>query len=424
MEKILERLGSPQKELRVLHVAGSKGKGSTCAFLAEILRSAGYQVGLYTSPHFYDVRERIRILTPTQKPRRNDRFLEGCIPVADFDRLIKSLRPVLDEEIFIQRYGKPTYFEVLTAAALCYFYRRGVDFVVLETGLGGRLDATNITEAVVAGLTPISLEHTQILGRTLKSIAREKAAIIKKGQQVVIARQSAEALAVIQERCRRVGAKKTCLGKEIRFERFEFSLRGQVFVVTTPVRTYALVTMLAGGHQLENAAVAIGMVEALEGQGFVVGPEAIRRGVARATWPGRFEIVAQKPGVILDCAHNPHSMQVLAETLREIFPTQKVYLVLGLSSDKDWAGVCRKIFPAVDDVILTQAQHSRALVWSKRKVASLGLGKRARSTSNLAEAMHLLKNEAKAHEIILIAGSIFLVAEAREIFMKTMEGCW
>ncbi len=420
MKKLLALLGEPQRKLKVAHIAGTKGKGSTAAFLAEILRQAGYTVGLYTSPHLVDFRERIRILRPRNKKRAHARMLTGCISEKDFVRVLAEMVPPIETIRRTPRWGELTYFEVLTALAFVYFKEQNVDFVVLETGLGGRLDATNVANPLVCGITAISLDHTAILGNSLAAIAREKAAIIKrKGVRVVVGGQPKEALAVIRRRCQRFRAKTVYLGEDILVQEEKVSWQAQLFCVRTSQHEYELETPLLGRYQLENASVAIGMAEALRAQGFVILDAAIRKGIAQVFWPGRFEILRRRPCVVLDGAHNPDSMRRLAETACAFFRDRKVYLILGVSADKDWQGICQAIFPVGYEVILTQASHPRALVWNKKTVASLAQGKKVFYADHTMAAVRYAQKKARPQDVILVTGSFFLVGEAREILRES-----
>jgi len=384
IEHLLKLLDDPHLKIKTVHVAGSKGKGSTCAFLSSILRSAGYKVGLYTSPHLYDLRERIRVLNG--KPRRT---LDGMISEKKLCATLEKIRPAI-EKVQTQS-GALTYFEVLTALAFQYFYDQKVDMAVLETGLGGRLDATNVVRPLVCALTPIGLEHTRILGKTLSKIAYEKAAIIKvKGQRVVVAPQAKDAAGVISRRCKEFGARVFWLKKNFQGRR-------------------DLKISLPGAHQVMNARVAMMIAELLKEDGFVITSSHCRRGLRQTFWPGRFEIVQKKPLVILDCAHTQESSKALVETVQEIFPDKRFKLILGLSQDKDVKGVCAALNPITAEVVFTRAHHPRALKLSRQRLQKFFPGKSISVTDNMTQA---LKGIATS-DAVVITGSIFIVAEAR-----------
>jgi len=400
-------LGNPQENLKFIHVAGTKGKGSTCAFAAYILRAAGYRVGLYTSPHLYYVNERIRILEPKASSSSLKEDFYGVIGDQEFSRLVKEFSKSIDKIRHDAKLGDLTYFEVLTGLAIVYFSRRKVDAVILETGLGGRLDATNAVDASVSGITPISLDHTAQLGKTLGKIAGEKAAIIKNPQsKVIVGQQPAPAMAVIMKRCRALKIKPFVIGKDIRVK-----ISGKTFSVMTPAATYkSLQTSLAGEHQCHNAAMAIAMVES---SGFKVKGQSMARGLRETRWPGRFEIVAKNPTVVVDCAHNVASAQVLVEALQKNFSAKRRIIILGLSNDKDISGVCKILAKGARLVVTTQSKHPRAYRFSDEEMKVLFRNQPVFSVSNIKDALTLARREAAKNDIILVAGSVFVAAEAR-----------
>lgn len=383
---VLCQLGSPQDQLKVIHIAGSKGKGSTSAFTANILREAGYTVGLFTSPHLYDVHERIRILKPGLTAAKGKIFPD-CISEKEFSRLIKKIRPQLESG----RGQGLTYFEVLTILALCYFKEEKVDWVVLETGLGGRLDATNVCDAIVSVITPISLEHTAQLGKTLAKIASEKAAIIKSAKSfVVVAPQKPEALKVIKARCRDVGAKTVLV-----------------------VRSKSMSSSLLGRHQQINAAVAVEIANVLK-----ISKAAVHKGLTKTFWPLRFEIISRQPFIILDGAHNPESCERLIETLGEVFSGKKWILIFGSSEDKDIRAMARLLTKNAQDVILTSAQHPRAVVWDDENAKKYFPKQNLVVTRSVATACRFAMKITGPQSLIVVAGSLFVAAEARLGFKK------
>ena len=418
---VLDRLGSPQNDLKVIHIAGSKGKGSTAAFTAHILRQAGFRVGLFTSPHLYDVRERIRILARSSNAVSQNEFLSGCIPKEKFNQLIKKIRPQLESGRHHAQFGDLTYFEVLTIVACCYFKNEKVDFVVLETGLGGRLDATNVCHALVSAITPISLEHTQQLGKTLVKISAEKAAIIKQSVNLipavaVIAPQSAEVMRVIRNRCRKVGARFTVVNRDIKTQFISSNIRRQKFSVNGKV----FATTLLGRHQIDNAAVAVGIIEGLRDLGFSINFTAVKKGIAETQWPLRFEIFAKSSQIILDGAHNPESCQRLAKTIRDVFPNKKVVLIFGSSDDKDINGMLGYLKPLCCDIILTSALHPRALNWTPENIKKFFKNENSFIAESVSTACKFALKIAANRALILSTGSIFLAAEARKEFGKIL----
>ncbi|MDP2653661.1 MAG: folylpolyglutamate synthase/dihydrofolate synthase family protein [Candidatus Omnitrophota bacterium] len=416
VEDVLSHLGDPHRSLRCLHVAGTKGKGSTCAFAASILRAAGYRTGLYTSPHLFDLRERIRLLKPQAREPSGDLFPD-CISEEELADVVSEVRLILEK--FRQPAGL-TYFEALTVVALQYFRRSKTDAVVLETGLGGRLDATNVVDADVCGLTPVSLDHQGFLGGSIPAIAAEKAAIIKTPRQkAVIAPQSDEAMEVILGRCREIGVSPWLVGRDIRFEIREKLLGHQSLDVTTPRGEYRNVSIpLAGHHQAANAAMAVGMVELLGDAGFRVSPKAVEEGLRNAVWPGRFEVVHRDPLAIVDCAHNPASVQVLVKTVLELLPGRRPVLILGVSADKDIAGMCAEFQKISDIVIATRSRHPRAHAFTGDELKRWFPGKTTSLADDPSQAASLAVSKAGSGGVILAAGSVFIAAEIRTHFLN------
>ena len=432
----LSVIGNPQKSLRIIHIAGTKGKGSTCAFVAYILKEAGFCVGLYTSPHLSDFRERIRILPAslpgaqaTKQSQNQDCFalrarndgldFEGMISQKELSALVRELKPAINKYNRQAKYGALSFFEVYTSLALLYFQRQRVDFAVLETGLGGALDATNAASSLVCGITPISLEHVEKLGKTIKKIAGEKSGIIKnKGVIVISALQDKEAAKVIRSRCRRFQAKLYAVGRQIKY------FQGQPgFIIQGLRRVYRdLRLRLLGVHQIANASVAIGLVEALSFYGFNIGIQAIRLGLNNTIWPGRCEVFSNNPWVILDGAQNLASAAALKSTLEDNFSStgksacggkyKKLILVLGISKDKDISGICKTLGPLADQIILTRAATPRAV----DPVELSGYFKRKTYlTQSVKEAQLLAKKIARQEDLILVTGSLFVVGEFRNV---------
>lgn len=404
----LTAIGNPQESLRVIHVAGTKGKGSTCAFCAYILREAGFRVGLYTSPHLRDFRERIRVLKPFVPGRKRQAGdFEGMISRSGLSSLVKELKPAIERYNRHSKYGELSFFEVYTAIAFLYFKRRNVDFAVLETGMGGKLDATNAADSLVCGLTPISYEHTQKLGKTLTKISREKSGIIKKkGTVVISAAQDKEARQIIHKRCKRFQAKLYEVGRQINYSGsgINFTVRGLRGVYKN------LRINLPGAHQIANAALAVGLVECLSSRGFNVASPAIRRGLYNTSWPARCEVISKDPLVILDGCQNLASATALRSAVKSSFSYRKLILVLGISDDKDIAGICRTLNPLADKVILTRANTPRAA--GVQKLLSY-FTRSPYLTQSVKEAKLLAEKIAHKDDLILVTGSLFVVGEYR-----------
>jgi len=435
LERIKEFLwiiGNPQESLQCIHVAGSKGKGSSCAFIAYILREAGYSVGLYTSPHLSDFRERIRILSVRRKAQGAKRDFEGMISKNELTNLVEKLKPAVEKYNRNSKYGPLSFFEVYTASAFVYFKKQKVDIAVLETGLGGRLDATNTVNPLVCVITPLSYEHTQKLGNTLREIAIEKAGIIKghkvtprlrsgqakspldfaRGRQshplvVISAPQEKVAMEVIKDRCKDIGANLYEVGKDITYRRNnnEFSVKGVLDEYPN------LRIKLMGEHQLINASVAIGAIEALRSNNIDVGKDYIRGGLFNTSWPGRCEVISRDPLVVLDGAQNVASIRVLKATIKESFQYKRLILVLGISDDKDLQGICKELANLADIVILTQANNPRAT--EPEILARYFNGKVVHKTPGVKEAKAISMRIAKKEDLILVTGSLFVVGEFR-----------
>lgn len=379
----LEFLGNPQGQAKFIHVAGTKGKGSTCIFIAYILKEAGYKIGLYTSPHLVDLRERIRVL-----PGKNESEFEGMISKGRLSKLVCELKPKIDEFNRRFSYGPLTFFEVYTAIALEYFKSQKVDFAVLETGLGGRLDATNAVNSLVAVITPISYEHMDKLGSTLRKIAGEKCGIIKGRELAVIsAPQKAEVKRVLQQRCKK--------------------LKVRLYEVTS----YKKIKLkLIGKHQLFNASVARKVIEVLNKEGIIkASKDVIVKGSSRAFWPARCEIIKRNPYIVLDGAQNSASVKVLRNTVEERFNYKSLILVLGVCQDKDIKGICSQLYPLAKKVILTRAENLRAM--NPLMLAGYFKGKEIYTTNSVAKAKKLSLRLAQKNDLILVTGSLFVTGE-------------
>jgi len=424
----LKLIGNPHHSLKCIHIAGTKGKGSTSAFCAYILREAGYNTGLYTSPHLSDFRERIRILPRKvikTKSHRPQGMFEGVIAKRDLADLVHRLKPAIELYNENSIYGQLSFFEVYTALAFVYFKEKNTDFVVLETGLGGRLDATNVVNPLVCALTHINYDHTDKLGHTLKKIAAEKAGIIKrqkaKGKRqnliVISAPQEKEVIQVIRQRCKKVGAELYVVGEDITYHKTKngFIVKGILGAYTN------LRIRLLGQHQIINAAVATGVIEALNR--IMATPVSmhnrgninichIRRGLYNTVWPGRCEIISKNPLIVLDGAQNISSCKVIKETVRQGFKYDKLILVLGVSRDKDIKGICNQLYDLADEIILTRADNPRA--YPPQELAKYFSGKNTYKTHTVQEARGLALSLAKKDDLILVCGSLFVVGEFRD----------
>ena len=398
---LLEALGNPHLGVPTVHVAGTKGKGSTTAMVASILEAAGCTTGLFTSPHLHTFRERIRV---------------GGQPISEdeFAGLVEALWPAV-EEMRRTGHGRVTVFELLTAMAFRCFRDRGVGAQVIEVGLGGRLDSTNVVQPLACGITSLGLDHTEVLGDTLAEIAMEKAGIIKPGVPVVCAPQMPEALQVVGDVCEAKGSSLTLAGEDIRWSPETATLDGQTFTLETTRRTYRLAIPLLGEHQLENAAVAVGLVEALAEGGIDVGREAIEEGLRRVEWPCRLEVLRRGPLVIADGAHNPHSAGRLVEAIRSLVPGRRLTLVVGVSRNKDVEGVAYELSRlSLAEVVATRSRHPRS---ARPELLAREFGRygaASRAAESVAEAVDEAVASASEDDVVLVTGSLFVAAEARE----------
>ncbi len=424
----LNIIGRPQSGLKCVHVAGTKGKGSVCAFTAYLLRRHGYKVGLYTSPHLSDPRERIRILNPVSfgEPCFGGDF-EGIIPENVFAGLVDRIKPRVEAFCSRSPSGPLSFFEVYTAMALEYFRSNSVDFAVIETGLGGRLDATNVVTPCAAAITSVSYDHTDKLGSTLREIAGEKAGIVKSLDggvplKVISAPQPADAAEVIRDMCGQKGAQLFEVGKDILYETEDLSIQSQTVSIKGVCGDFPGVRInLPGVHQASNAAVAAGLswaaVSSLSG---VLSPRAVIKGFGEAKWPGRFEFFPGERNVILDGAHNEDSARALAMTLRGHVPAGKVVLVSGASKDKDLKGIFGHLAPLARLCIATRSGNPRAFPADvvARCVSDLCPGTAVLEIPSVNDAMECAKASARADEFIVVTGSLFIVGEARDYLSR------
>jgi dihydrofolate synthase/folylpolyglutamate synthase len=343
IDRALEFLGHPERNFTIVQVAGTNGKGSTCAFIASCLASAGYRVGLYTSPHLVRVNERYRI---------NGRDI--------FDELLgQRVLEVAERYPEIGADPPPlTYFELGTLVALWHFAQERIQVAVLETGLGGRLDATTATQPAVTAITPISFDHMDYLGNTLAEIAQEKAGILKPNVPVIVSRQPAEALKMVANRAQEVTSP---LYQEGRDFDLEPESGGTLVYRGIHGSLSRIVLGLKGRHQWQNAAVALACLELLSDRGFSASPEQLRQGLRDPRWPGRLEQLGSEPVLILDGAHNPAGIDALVAALEELHPHRRIHLVFGVLRDKQWRAMISRLFPLCASVQLVAVSSPRSL---------------------------------------------------------------
>lgn len=385
---LLQLLENPQTNYKIIHVAGSKGKGSTSVITATILDQAGFSVGLYTSPHLYDFKERIRVLNQPYRSSKKNEVFGDTIKADAFVKLVNHLKPFVEQIHRKKKFGKLTYFEILTALALLYFKQKKVDFVVLETGLGGRLDATNAVSSDIAVITPISLEHTHILGKSMVKIAAEKAGIIKEPKQnVVLAPQVKLVSQIFEKRCR------------------QFLIQPRVVKLKVDLKTNLL-----GAYQQVNISTALGVIDCLREKGYDIPVSAVRRAVQNIFWPGRLEIIGHRPMLIVDGAHNLDSVEKLIQSVKGIIGPKKVILIFSAAKDKNVKGMLNRLKRISNDIILAQMNHPRSFVFTRELSGTIA--------PNVASAVKLALAQAKKEDVILVTGSLFLVSEVRKLWFN------
>jgi dihydrofolate synthase/folylpolyglutamate synthase len=422
MFALMESLGNPQNQYPIIHVAGTKGKGSVAALCAYALNAAGYKTGLYTSPHLWDYVERIQI---NGEPISHEQLIE----------LVEEVKPA------VAKIPKLTTFEITTAIGLLAFAKNDVNAAVIEVGLGGRLDATNIVTPKVSVITSLSYDHMAVLGNTLAAIAGEKAGIIKEGVPVVSAPQPKEALDVLE----RVVKMKSCpfilVGEDVKFERLASSLDGQTlrlsspalpkehrddvsriesfhFALSTQPHTLDLTIPLLGVHQIENAAIAYA---ALKASRIPISEEAIKGGFSQVHWPARFDVLRREPPVVIDSAHNRDSARRLRETLDEYFPEFPVILIFCALEDKDISGMLEELKPRLECVVATRADHPRApsAAWMAEQVRGAGIPVEA--LTPVANALERALELAGTRKLVLSAGSVAFAGEVSAAWRKRLE---
>lgn len=398
IKAILEAIGNPHLEVQTIHIGGTNGKGSTAAMMASILQQEGYHVGLYTSPHLIRFTERIKVDGKEIDPE-----------------VVAELTDWIRERIEISGVTPPfTFFDFTTAMALLYFKQKRVDLAILEVGLGGRLDSTNVVEPLLSVITNVSKDHEEVLGRTLLKIAYEKAGIIKKGRPLVTAASQPQILRVFSKICKEKGSPFYRMGKEFSYipcERGHFHYRG------IHRKFWDLTVNLPGPHQIINAVTALGAMEVLDDLGYVVSNEAMINGLNRVEWPGRLEMVCSSPRVFLDGAHNPAGALVLKESLQKEFEYNRLILIIGIMKDKNYKFILRTLAPIADHLILTQPNIPRA---ASPELLQKTLGqneKKVEIVRGVQKAIDRGLSMASSEDLICITGSLYTVGEARAYFL-------
>ncbi len=408
--RLLRLLGDPHTRFPSLHIAGSKGKGSVAAICAEALRAAGLRTGLYTSPHLQDFRERIRVLAPDDA--------NGLIAREQVAVLVARLREVVPEVPDL------TYFELVTAMAFLHFARQEVDVAVVEVGLGGRLDATNVLQPLVSVITHLELEHTALLGNTLREIAAEKGGIVKPGVPVISAPQAPEAQAELERIAAEHGAPIILVGRDWQANGTPATALGDVQQITLtrsadpaflpPATVFTL--SLLGATQRENGLVAVAALAAVRHQFPGLTAAAVGEGLASVEWPGRLQLLQEAPAVVADGAHTPEATQQLAETLRELHPEGRLWLVVGATGDKDLAAVLAPLLPDAAGVFATHADNPRAASTAEIVATVTALGYEAWGYETVCAALQAALALAAPEDLVVATGSLFVVGD--------LLNCW
>ena len=409
MEEMMAFVGNPHKKRRCVHITGTKGKGSTSIIIASILKELGLKTGLFTSPHLIYLEERMKV---------NDRMISQKM----FVELINRLKPYVDRIMLKNPTLMPTFFEIVTAIAFLYFERKKVDISVLEVGMGGRLDSTNIILPEISVITPVSYDHTDRLGHTLDRIAYEKAGIIKEGVPVISSAQEPEPLSVISKTCKEKNARLYLVGKDILINNIKVTKRNGFYGTEYEIRTWRniyknIFLPLVGRHQVENCATAIGALDVLAENGIIeTNNENIINALAKVKCPARIEVISESPLIVLDTAHTVSSMKILRESIKENFSFKKLIVVIGLSADKDIEGILKEIAFVADDLILTRTGNPREAEPEKMAVtAKRFYRKNPMVIEDIDEALKEAKRIAEKDDLICITGSFFLAGKLKKL---------
>jgi dihydrofolate synthase/folylpolyglutamate synthase len=421
MEALMDRLGNPERRLKFIHVAGTNGKGSTCAFLTEVLIQSGYDVGTFTSPYIEKYASRMQ-------------YNGKNIADSDLLQLCNKLQPHV-EAIAETELGSPTMFEVSTALAILYYATVVYpDYVVWETGLGGRLDSTNIVNPVVSVITNVGHDHMEILGDSIEKVMSEKAGIIKAGVPVVSAVDQPEAIAVLDEICAKQKTTLYLLNRQFSFHTVSSKLNEQKFNFEGPFRTLKEQTIaLNGAHQLKNAAVAIMTLEVLrQYYALIVEDDVLLRALHETKWPGRLEMVSEQPRILLDGAHNPEGAQTLAAALKQTYPFKKLHLMMGMMATKHHSDYLRHILPMVDTLVVTEPdfrnkmEATKLAAIAKALVEELNLQVKMIVEPDWKQAWIRLKDLTASEDLGVISGTLYLVSDVRSwiLYHSDSEKGW
>lgn len=407
IQRLLELMGNPEKKLNVIHVAGTNGKGSTTTFISEILKKNGYSVGIYTSPYIERFTERIKI---------------GDYEISEEDvaALVTEIEPFVNQ-VAEEGLDHPTEFELITACAFKYFYDKKVDYVVLEVGLGGRFDATNVVIPLLSVITTISFDHMNILGNTLGEIAVEKAGIIKQNVPVVVYPQQEEAWKVIKQKAEDMKSQLYCVSEAETSLLYE-SYKGIEFEYKfRDIEFKNLKLKMAGGYQLMNAATALTAIAVLKEVGVRIEDRAVYEGLEASRWPGRFEVIEEEPFIVLDGGHNIQGIYALADSVSKYFSGRKIHVVCGMLRDKDYIHMLQKLFTISSSFITVTPDSPRALTSEELAEEIINLGKEAKSASSIENAVEEGLGITAKEEVLIFCGSLYMIGRARTILREKLK---
>ena len=407
MKELMGILGDPQDKLQIIHVAGTNGKGSVSAMTNSILMEAGYKVGLFTSPHLIEVNERIQI---NRSPINNEDFIKIALEVKEACRKMSD-----------QGQETPIFFEILTAIGFIYFQRQNVDIVILETGIGGKYDATNIIKKpLLSVITSIGKDHTEYLGNTIEEISREKGGIIKENCPTVLYNSGKSVYNVIERICQKNNSK-LFFSKETVINNEEYTLQGSRFNVKNEYFTYKDISLqLLGKYQISNAITSLMIVECINDLGFNIISENVYGGLKAANWPGRMEVVEESPTIIIDGAHNKESAKAFIESLLTLNKNAKIHMLVGVIEGKDYKSILEILLPHAYKVTLTQSKHSKSVPAKKlhKEINIMQEKPILHIEEDPVKAYQKCKDELDEKEILCCLGSLYLIGELKEYLEK------
>jgi dihydrofolate synthase/folylpolyglutamate synthase len=407
MNTLLKGIGDPHKKTKCVHIAGTKGKGSTATMLARMMEANGYKVGLYTSPHVTTLHERIVVNS-------------SMITRKELLDLINRIHPVLEK--MSRHDNQPTFFEIITAIAFLHFVDNKVDIAVIETGLGGRLDSTNVIMPEIVGITSISIDHQNLLGNTLDSIAKEKAGVMKKGVPVVTVQQDPIAMKVLKKQAATLKAPFIITGKDVDFSyRFESSREHgphtRICLTTPSSRFEHLRVPLPGEHQAINCGLALAMLDRLKNQGYKIDDEKAITGLHGITMPGRMEMLYGDPRILIDAAHNAASIRALIQAIGQHIPYDSLVFIFGCNADKDVRGMLTELQYGADKVIFTRSNSPKAVFpMDLAEMYTDICGKMCQTALSLREAVRIAKSAVTREDLVCVTGSFYLVGQTKELF--------